>query len=94
MLGSVTSRVLEPTMLPTFGFAGEMQLTVASVNPEGSAGSTPLTVQVPLMVVPVGLVVLKLPPEDPEIVTLSPLASPCGVTVVTRTGLLHMRQVV
>jgi hypothetical protein len=86
--------VLEPTRFPVFALEGEMQLTFASVNAFGAEGSIPLTVHVPLMVVPVGFVVLNEPPETLEMVTMSPLASPCGVTVVTRQGLLHWRQVV
>ena len=81
---ALTSRVLPPTILPVFGVVGEMQLTVASVNDEGS---TPLTAQVPVMVVPVGLVVLNEPPEVPEVTELV-LPAPVPVVRVEGAALL------
>ncbi len=76
---AVTSIVLAPTILPVFAVAVTAQLD-AMVNEDGS---TTVTVKVPL------IVGVKVPPETPEMVTLSLVASPCGVTVVTRQGLLH-----
>ena len=83
---AVTSRVLAPTIKPVLFVDGTVQLT--GIVKE--VGSTTVTV----VSVPALMLGVKVPPLTLPMVTLSPVARPCGLTVVTRHGLLTSRQVV
>ena len=76
--GSLTSRVLPPTILPVLFVEASVQLT-GTVK---EVGSITVTEKVLLMVG------VNVPPLTPLIVMVSPVFKPCGPAVVTRHGLL------